>query len=210
METKSNSTASTALDAFDKKVLLGTFRQAKSITEAAKLMGISRSSLRRKAKKVGLQKECSELSKRNYKILPDLKSSLLSTKEVRKPIPIQRLPIDCSISKIKPNSLEEHLSLRGEIQKAKEEQCLKEEIQKAKKEPQETVNLSEKQSNDFFAELNTRLNYLEKTKNEKTFTEKSSVEKTSESVRSVLKKRIVEMLLTIVPILITEYNQSEN
>jgi hypothetical protein len=213
MGTKSN-----IAETFDKNILLSAFQRAKTITEAAKMMKVSRSALRRKAIKLGLQSEYSELGKRkSQKTLPNIDSLLVSTnKDVQKPKTIQRLPQRLSSSclvhnmKVSPNSLEEQLSLKEEIRKAKEEHRLKEEIKKGQEEQRETVNLSEKQSDDFFAELNTRLNSIMEEKNKKTKTENSEVEKKSEPTTSFLKKKIIETLLTIVPILITEYNQSEN
>lgn len=184
-------------DTYDRNLILSAFQRASSITEAAKLMGITRSAMRRRVDKFGLQKECLEMIKRkSNKILPQINSLQNPINKDPKPVkPVQRLQTKCSDQKALSSLLEEELALKGEMRKAQQE------------EQHEKINLSEKQSNDFFAELKTRLGDIVEARNEKT-SNNSKVEKKVNG--SLSKREIAEVLLTIVPILVAEYNQLEN
>lgn len=188
MQTKSNT-----METYDRNLLLSAFQRASSITEAAKIMRTSRSAIRKKAKRLGLQKECSELGKKNHKTSSNIESLQKPTN--KEPKPIQRFQSKCLDRESPSSTLEETLALKGEMRKAQQE------------EQHEKVNLSEKQSNDFFEELKTRLDHIVESRNDKV-SEDSKVEE--KPATSLSRKGIAEVLLTIVPILVSEYNKAEN
>lgn len=183
-----------AMETYDRNLLLSAFQRANSITEVAKIMGTARSTIRKKAKKLGLQKECSELGKKNRKTSSNIESLQKPTNK-KEPKPIQRFQSKCLDRESLSSTLEETLALKGEMRKAQQE------------EQHEKVNLSEKQSNDFFEELKTRLDHIVESRNDKV-SEDSKVEE--KPATSLSRKGIAEVLLTIVPILVSEYNKAEN